>query len=114
LFGRSNAFSIDFDMFSASEWSFPLPIGKAKVSDDYKIMITSRKGDNVKSMFDGVVRLSRNNPSYGNVIVVRHKNGLETVYGHNAQNMVKVGDRVKAGQTIAIIGSEGRKSLLPI
>ncbi len=110
LFGRSNAFSIDFDMFSASEWSFPLPIGKAKVSDDYKIMITSRKGDNVKSMFDGVVRLSRNNPSYGNVIVVRHKNGLETVYGHNAQNMVKVGDRVKAGQTIAIIGTEGRKS----
>ncbi len=110
LFGRSNAFNIDFDMLNASEWSFPLPIGKASVSDDYKMLINTKKGDNVKVMFDGVVRLSRNNPSYGNVVVVRHKNGLETVYGHNAQNMVKVGDRVKAGQTIAIVGSTGKQS----
>lgn len=110
LFNRSNAFSIDFDMLNASEWSFPLPIGKASLSDDYKMEIKSKKGDNVKAMFDGVVRLSRENVSYGNVIVIRHKNGLETVYGHNAQNLVKVGDKVKAGQTIAIIGSNGGKT----
>ena len=60
-------------------------------------------------MFPGTVRLSRNNPSFGNVIVVRHDNGLETVYGNNAENLVKSGDRVKAGQTIAIVGTnQGR------
>lgn len=110
LFSHSNAFSIDFDMLKASEWFFPLPIGKASLSDDYKMEIKSKKGDNVKAMFDGVVRLSRENVSYGNVIVIRHKNGLETVYGHNAQNLVKVGDKVQAGQTIAIVGSNGGKS----
>ena len=63
-------------------------------------------------MFDGIVRLSRNLPSHGNVIVIRHSNGLETVYGNNAQNMVKVGDRVKAGQTIAIVGGSGEEAKL--
>lgn len=110
LFNHSNAFSIDFDMLKASEWSFPLPVGKASLSDDYKMEIKSKKGDNVKAMFDGVVRLSRENASYGNVVVIRHKNGLETVYGHNAQNLVKVGDKVRAGQTIAIVGSNGGKT----
>jgi len=56
-------------------------------------------------MFSGTVRLSKNNPPFGNVIVIRHGNGLETVYGNNAENLVKSGDRVKAGQTIAIVGT---------
>ena len=63
-------------------------------------------------MFDGVVRLSRNHPDYGNVIVIRHYNGLETVYGNNAQNLVSVGDVVTAGQTIAIVGSKDGKTYL--
>ena len=72
--------------------------------------IETQKGDAVKAMFAGTVRLSKNNPPYGNVIVIRHDNGLETVYGNNAQNLVKSGDKVKAGQTIAIAGSSDSRT----
>ena len=108
LFDRSNAFEIDFTDLPSSEYSFPLPVGKAElVNGNSEMEITTSKGDAVKAMFGGVVRLSKHNAPFGNVIVIRHDNGLETVYGYNAQNLVKVGDRVKAGQTIAIVGGEG-------
>lgn len=108
LFDRSNIFSVDFECLPENEYSFPLPVGKATVVNNHsEVEITTKKGDAVKSMFEGVVRLSRLHPSLGNVIVVRHDNGLETVYCHNAQNLVKVGDKVKAGQTIAIVGGTG-------
>ena len=94
----------------SNEWSFPLPVGKAKILNDYRMEISTKEGDNVKAMFDGVVRLSRTTQGYGNVIVIRHDNGLETVYGHNAQNLVEVGTKVKAGQTIAIVGSDGGRT----
>lgn len=106
LFDKSNAFTIDFASLGKTDFSFPLPVGKPKVQPDGDLQISTKKGDAVKAMFDGTVRLSRNNPVYGNVIVVRHDNGLETVYSHNAQNLVKVGQRVKAGQTIAIVGGD--------
>ena len=105
LFSRSNAFSVDFTTLKPSQYSFPLPVGKARLTDnDQQLEITSQQGDAVKAMFDGEVRLSRNHASQGNVIVIRHPNGLETVYANNTQNLVHVGDAVKAGQTIAIIG----------
>ena len=44
------------------------------------------------------------------MIVVRHYNGLETVYGHNSKRLVKSGDRVKAGQVLAVSGQTGRAS----
>ena len=86
LFDRSDAFTIDFSSLPSLDYSFPLPVGKATVTKDNNLMITTAKGDAVKAMFDGTVRLSRRHSRYGNVIVVRHDNGLETVYGHNAQN----------------------------
>jgi len=110
LFASTNAFSINFEIMRPNEWSFPLPVGKAKILSDYRMEISTKEGDNVKAMFDGVVRLSRSTPGYGNVIVIRHDNGLETVYGHNAQNLVDVGTKVKAGQTIAIVGSDGGRT----
>lgn len=105
LFARSDAFSIDFSALGKDGYSFPLPVGKAKVVDGQYLDIATTKGDAVKAMFGGTVRLSTQT-SYGNTIVIRHDNGLETVYGWNAQNLVKVGDRVKAGQTIAIVGTK--------
>ena len=107
LFDKSDMFTIDFSEYLSSDYSFPLPVGKAKQGNDYNIEIDTWKGDAVKAMFDGTVRMSRNHNQFGNIIVVRHDNGLETVYGRNAQNLVKVGDRVKAGQTLAIVGGEG-------
>ncbi len=106
LFERYDAFTVDFAAMRDKDYSFPLPVGKARQVKDYMVEIDTRRGDAVKAMFPGVVRLSRNNPTFGNVIVVRHDNGLETVYGNNAQNLVKSGDRVKAGQTIAIVGRQ--------
>ena len=111
LFAKSDMFNIDFTLVRDSEYSFPLPVGKA-VSNGSELQIETAKGDAVKAMFDGTVRLSRHISGHGNVIVVRHHNGLETVYAHNAQNLVKVGQEVKAGNTIATVGGQDDKTFL--
>src|SRR5574344_269282 len=110
LFVRSNAFSIDFTDLKSNEYSFPLPIGRASAQSNGSLKITTRKGDIVLSMFDGTVRLSKNIEGQGNVVVVRHNNGLETVYAGNSQNLVKVGQRVRTGQRVAIVGGEGKNT----
>ena len=107
LFAQSQAFNVDFEIFRAKEYSFPLPVGKASLTNGNSVMrIETLKGDAVKAMFDGYVRLSRKTESMGNVIVIRHDNGLETVYANNAENLMKVGQHVDAGQTIAIVGTK--------
>ena len=62
LFEKSDAFTIDFTAGRDKDYCFPLPVGKAKMGKDYNVEIETAKGDAVKAMFDGVVRLSRNNP----------------------------------------------------
>ena len=47
---------------------------------------------------------------YGNYIIIAHDNGTKTLYAHNSQNLVTVGERVKQGQTIALVGSTGRST----
>ena len=107
LFAQSQAFNVDFEIFRAKEYSFPLPVGKASLANGNSVMrIETSKGDAVKAMFEGYVRLSRKTESMGNVIVIRHDNGLETVYANNAENLMKVGQHVDAGQTIAIVGTK--------
>ena len=107
LFAQSQAFNVDFEIFRAKEYSFPLPVGKASLTNGNSVMrIETSKGDAVKAMFDGYVRLSRKTESMGNVIVIRHDNGLETVYANNAENLMKVGQHVDAGQTVAIVGTK--------
>lgn len=106
LFAQSQAFNVDFEILRNKEYSFPLPVGKASLVNGNVMHITTTKGDAVKAMFEGYVRLSRKTESMGNVIVVRHDNGLETVYANNAENLVKVGAHVDAGQTIAIVGEK--------
>ena len=100
LFDRASAFNVDFEILRSGEYSFPLPVGKASlVSNNSSLKIETSNGDAVKTMFDGHVRLSRKTDSQGNVIVIRHDNGLETVYANNAENLVKVGQ-------FAIVGSK--------
>ena len=68
-------------------------------------------GDSVKAAFDGVVRISAwDGGGYGNYILVRHYNGLETIYGHLSKSLVTVGTFVKAGQLIGYGGSTGRST----
>lgn len=47
---------------------------------------------------------------YGNYIVIEHDNGTQTLYSHNSKNLVNVGDTVKQGQTIGLVGSTGRST----
>lgn len=54
--------------------------------------------------------MSKPYSAYGNVVVVRHDFGLETIYSHNFKNLVHCGDTVKAGQPIALTGRTGRAS----
>lgn len=111
LFDRADAFSVDFGQMKQTDYSFPLPVGKVEgIRKNNNIVITTSEGDAVKAMFAGTVRLARNINNWGNCIVVRHDNGLETVYGNNSQNLVRVGDRVRVGQTIGIVGSREGKS----
>lgn len=64
-------------------------------------------GDNVMTMFDGVVRYVNRHSGHGKVIVVRHFNGLETVYAHLSRQSVKVNDTVLKGQVIGKGGTTG-------
>ncbi len=72
--------------------------------------IKLNRGDTVVSAFDGKVRIARTISGYGKLIVVRHDNGLETVYGHLSHYLVKVNDIVKAGEPIGLGGRTGRAS----
>lgn len=56
---------------------------------------------------DGVVAFAGDGGSYGNMIILRHKNGLFTVYGHASKLIAKKGRYVKRGQKIALVGSTG-------
>lgn len=65
-------------------------------------------GDPVYSMFEGLVRISQFSDTYGNVVVVRHPNGLETLYAHMSARMVVPGQYVQAGTMLGLGGNTGR------
>lgn len=68
-------------------------------------------GDTVRAAFSGKVRLTRyERAGYGHYVVVRHENGLETVYGHLSRTLVKPNQYVKAGEPIALGGNTGRST----
>jgi murein DD-endopeptidase MepM/ murein hydrolase activator NlpD len=64
-------------------------------------------GDSVHTCFNGKVRIAQWSKTYGNVVVVRHPNGIETYYAHLSKLMVKTGDDVKAGDLIGLGGNTG-------
>lgn len=70
--------------------------------------IKGQPGDTIRAALPGVVRMSKLYSSYGNLIVIRHYCGFETLYSHNTKNLVDVNDVVEAGQPIAIVGRTGR------
>ena len=70
-------------------------------------------GDPIYAAFDGIVRVAmppRLTGGYGNVVVLRHANGLETYYGHLTKYIVEADDLVKAGEVIGYCGSTGRST----
>lgn len=74
---------------------------------DIKVFI----GDTIRAAFSGKVRVvSYERRGYGNYVVIRHPNGLETVYGHMSKNLVKPDQIVKAGEAIGLGGNTGRST----
>lgn len=71
--------------------------------------IDLKTGDTVLNMFDGIVRYAQfNTGGFGNLVIVRHYNGLETYYGHLSKIKVKVDQKITAGQLLGLGGSTGR------
>ncbi|MCD8072481.1 MAG: peptidoglycan DD-metalloendopeptidase family protein [Alistipes sp.] len=64
--------------------------------------------DTIRAVLPGVVRMSKNYSSYGNIVVIRHPHGFETVYAHCSKNLVGVNDKVQAGTPIGLAGRTGR------
>lgn len=106
---------VDLEAIEEGAFVFPLPgarvlsvygrrNGRRHTGMDLKI----NRRDTVLSAFDGIVRMTGWSRGYGNVVVVRHYNGLETVYAHNSKHLVRSGDHVKAGTPLSITGETGR------
>lgn len=77
------------------------------------IDIPLKIGDSVRSAFDGIVRVAEGTSrtgGYGNLIVVRHPNGLETYYAHLSKILVVENEVVRAGEVIGLGGSTGRST----
>ena len=75
------------------------------------IDIALKVGDTICSTFNGVVRFSKaTDTGYGTLVIVRHDNGIETYHGHLSKRLVEAGDRVVAGQPIALGGNSGRST----
>ena len=65
-------------------------------------------GTAIHAVADGVITFVGQRSGYGNVVEIDHGNGYMTRYAHNNKNLATVGERVRAGQTIARVGSTGR------
>lgn len=74
---------------------------------DIKVYI----GDTIRSAFNGKVRIVKyERRGYGNYVVIRHPNGLETIYGHLSKHLVKENQTVRAGEPIGLGGNTGRST----
>ena len=69
-----------------------------------------KTGDPIYATFTGKVRVSKYWGAFGNLVVIRHDNGLETFYAHLSKRNVEVGDWVNAGDVIGLGGSTGRST----
>ena len=72
--------------------------------------IAARNGAPVRTTADGVVVVEGREYGYGNLVEIDHGYGLVTRYGHNSKHFVKVGDRVKRGQVVVLVGNTGRST----
>lgn len=112
------------DSFRIDLTGFVMPTANTKITDifgyrprrrrvhnglDIKVQI----GDTIRSAFDGKVRIVKNQgrrKGYGKYVVIRHENGLETVYGHLSKWLVTENQYVKAGEPIGLGGNTGRST----
>lgn len=110
------------DSFRIDLRGFVMPTTNTKVTDKFGyrprrrrvhngLDIKVNRGDTIYAAFDGKVRITAYQRSgYGHYVVVRHHNGIETLYAHLSKKLVGPNDNVKAGDPIGIGGNTGRSS----
>ena len=75
------------------------------------IDISGERGTPIAAVDEGLVLFSGRGPDgYGNVVMLDHGSGLITLYAHNERNVVRQGEQVRRGQTVALMGDTGRAS----
>lgn len=101
---------------------FCMPTENTKITDifgyrprrrrmHYGLDVKVQRGDTIRAAFDGKVRyVSYQRRGYGNYVVIRHPNGLETLYAHLTKKMVDENEVVKAGDPIGLGGNTGRST----
>lgn len=92
------------EKYITSDWGF------RKWKFHYGIDLKVHRGDTVRSAFDGTVRITRRERGYGYFVVVRHDNGLETLYAHLSKILVKNEQNIKAGDPVGMGGNTGRST----
>jgi murein DD-endopeptidase MepM/ murein hydrolase activator NlpD len=84
--------------------------GPRRTRYHYGIDLKLEVGDTIRSSFDGMVRIAKMGRGYGYYVLVRHFNGLETIYGHLSKILVDTEQMVKAGEPIGLGGNTGRST----
>ncbi|WP_224744021.1 M23 family metallopeptidase [Pontibacter aquaedesilientis] len=121
LDGRQLKDTVDITLYDPRvKRDYKMPLEKTPVTSHfghrgyrwhYGTDIDLDTGDSIYAAFDGVVRINKwDGGGYGNYIVLRHYNGLETLYGHMSKTIAQTGQFVKAGEVIGLGGSTGRSS----
>ena len=110
------------DSFRIDLRNYVMPTSNTKITDIFGYRPNRRRvhqgldikvqtGDTIYAAFDGKVRVtSYQRRGYGHYIVIRHNNGIETLYAHLSKKLVKVNQNVKAGDPIGLGGNTGRSS----
>jgi murein DD-endopeptidase MepM/ murein hydrolase activator NlpD len=107
--------SVELTLISEEHSGFSMPFkgnitsdfGWRKYHPHYGTDIDLHTGDAVVASFDGMVRMAKYYYGYGNCIVLRHSNGLETVYAHLSKISVSVGQTISAGEIVGLGGNTG-------
>lgn len=86
------------------------PFDGSNVETHKGLDIAGPFGSPVKAMAEGKVEFAGLRGGFGNCIMLKHANGIETLYGHLSKILVKVGDNIDIGQIIGKIGSTGRST----
>ena len=84
------------------------PFGGSGSEFHHGIDLRAPTGTNIRAAGGGTVTFQGWRSGYGNVVIINHGHGLETLYAHNSVNLVTVGQRVERGDIIARVGTTGR------
>ncbi len=121
---KAHSYDVSIDKLAESETidisEYTMPCESRRITSKYGwrryrmhrgIDLGIQRGDTIRSAFSGKVRLTRyQHRGYGYYVIIRHHNGLETVYAHLSKFLVKPDQMVKAGEPIALGGSTGRST----